>query len=70
MDWKIKLFVALGGVGFVLGIIAKGVKPAVKKAVQWGISKDHPSVRQFVLDQRRRFRGRDGRGRGASTNKG
>ena len=52
MDWKIKLFVALGGVGMVLGAIAKGIKPAVKKAVLWGISKDHPAVRQFVLDNR------------------
>ncbi len=48
----VKIFFAFGGVGIILGIIAKGVKPAIKKAIKWGISKDHPEVRAFVLEHR------------------
>lgn len=52
MNTGLKLFFALGGVSIILGIIAKGIKPAIKKAVKWAISKDHPEVRQFCLDHR------------------
>lgn len=52
MNTALKIFFALGGVGIILGIIAKGVKPAVKKIVKWAISKDHPEVRAFVLEHR------------------
>ncbi len=50
MAWR--LFLGLGGAGIILGLIAKGVKPAIKKAVHWAISKDHPAARQFALDHR------------------
>ncbi len=52
MNFAMKMFLALGGVGIILGIVAKGVKPAIKKAVKWAISKDHPEVRKFVLEHR------------------
>lgn len=52
MDWKVKLFMMCGGMTMVLGLVAKGVKPMMKKAIKWMISKDHPEVRQFVLDHR------------------
>ncbi len=52
MNLATKLFFALGGLTLVLGVIAKGIKPAIKKAIKWAISKDHPEVRQFCLDHR------------------
>lgn len=52
MTTALKVFLALGGVSIILGIIAKGVKPAIKRLVKWGISKDHTEVRKFVLDNR------------------
>lgn len=47
-----KIFFALGGAGLIMMGIAKGLKPAIKKAVEWGISKDHPEVRVLVLKYR------------------
>ena len=52
MNTALKVFLALGGVSIILGIIAKGVKPAIKAAVKWAISANHPEVRKFVLDNR------------------
>lgn len=52
MNTLTKLFLSLGGVGILLGLIAKGIKPAIKKALKWAISKDHPEVRAFFLEHR------------------
>lgn len=52
MGTATKLFFYFGGVAIILGILAKGVKPAVKRAIKWAISKDHPEVRAFCLEHR------------------
>lgn len=52
MNFALKMFLGLGGVSLVLGIIAKGIKPAIKAAIHWAIGANHPEVRKFVLDNR------------------
>lgn len=52
MNTAIKMFFYFGGVSIILGILAKGVKPAVKRVIKWSISKDHPEVRAFCIEHR------------------
>ena len=48
----LKIFFACGGLAAVLGILSRGVKPAVELAVHWAVGTNHPKAREIALAHR------------------
>lgn len=56
MPWYVNVFLSLGGLALLWSAAAKGLPWIVDKAGDWLLSKDHPKIRAFVVNNADRIK--------------